>query len=210
MVDGALQLAIDTRLDKDGFNLREVGAAFGGVPWQGMVGNMVKRLTLAGGVPFTRVNLDPIVLDLDGTGLHLSGLDGSRAMVDTGGLQRRTGWVDGTSGNAVLVLGSETGAPEVVGLRSGDALASLGSMDTNADGVLDMADAGFMRLGAWRDMNGNGTMDAGEAVPLWAVGVRSLSLAFVAGEDVVSGNVVHGTLSFTHVHDILTGQHGHA
>lgn len=140
----------------------------------------------------------PLVLDLDGDGVRMSGLDAevSFALLDHRAVT--TGWIaggddallavdldgDGEIGSGRELFGEATGG------MAADGFVALARHDDNADGRIDHDDAVYSQLLAWRD-DGDGISAAAELVPLSELGIESLSLtaADVHIED-EHGNVV--------------------
>jgi len=75
----------------------------------------------------------------------------------------------------------------------------LAVYDTNPDGQLSSADAGFADFQVWQDANSNGVVDSGEMKSLAALGIASISLSSDGvGYSAAGGDVqVVGTGSFT-------------
>jgi hypothetical protein len=79
-----------------------------------------------------------------------------------------------------------------------EGFAALAQYDANGDGVIDANDPIYSQLRMWVDVNGNGTVDAGELETLQQAGVASISLAAVAQTgDTEAGNTITATGSFT-------------
>ncbi|MEO5353375.1 MAG: FG-GAP-like repeat-containing protein [Magnetococcus sp. XQGC-1] len=142
---------------------------------------------------------DPLVLDLDGHGIHLTDrAAGTRFDVNGDGVAERTGWVG--PGNGLLVLdqdgnGRIDGMQEVISERFApnvtSSLAALATLDSNHDGRVDAADADFARLQVWVDQNQDGLSTAQELHTLSRLGINGLGLA--ADRDhplTINGNAV--------------------
>lgn len=146
--------------------------------------------------------VDPLVLDLDGDGLELTGQSSYSPFFDYDGdgYGERGGWVDGDDGILVLDAnndGAVTDVGEMFGGPGQSGFAELASHDQNADGVINAADAVFSQLTVWRDLNQNRIVDAGEMVGLSELGITSISVGGTASTAVVNGNAVLATGSFT-------------
>lgn len=154
---------------------------------------------------------DPIVLDLDGDGVELVGLDGSDARFDFDGdgLAEETGWVgadDGllvfdANGDGVIDAADEVAFISYLAGAETD-LEGLAAFDTDGDGMLTEADAeggGFnwSQFQVWQDANQNGRSDAGELISLSAAGIVSIDLALNGDASEVDGNLIHNTSTFT-------------
>lgn len=148
----------------------------------------------------------PIVLDLNGDGIHLTSAQESGVKVDTTGDGHAvsTGWI--SSGDAFLAFDhSGTGtiqAKDIV--LAGDAPGAQtdmegaqGAYDSNHDGVLDATDAHFADFRLWQDANSDGKVDAGEVHSLADAGIASIGLVAERNDQEVDGNTVHRETTFT-------------
>lgn len=137
---------------------------------------------------------DPLVLDLEGDGLDL-GEAGEAATFDVNadGTLDKTGWVRGDdallvydrNGNGLLDDGSE-----LFGDQNGasNGFAELSKHDDNRDGRIDSKDSIFKALQLYRDLNGNGRVDAGELKNLSQSEIVSLDLRFLRETAKLNGN----------------------
>ncbi len=158
------------------------------------------------------LNIDPLVLDLDGDGVELTHfLDGSVYFdVDGDGTRERTGWVAGGDGllvhdrdaNGAIDDIRETfsefysGGPTPGGYAHG--LAALAALDTDRDGRFTSADADWTKVRVWRDSDRDGATDAGELLTLAQLGVTAIDVVGVAGGgEVVEGNEIQARSSLT-------------
>ncbi|MEI9425139.1 hypothetical protein O7A70_28665 [Mesorhizobium sp. Cs1299R1N1] len=124
---------------------------------------------------------DPLILDLNGDGIHLSPLDGSTVHFDFDGdgFAELTGWVSADDGILVRDVngnGVVDSASELFGSSTQDGFAVLETFDTNGDGKIDASDAVFSTLRVWRDLDQDGVADAGEMMTLAEAGIVSISL----------------------------------
>ena len=150
-------------------------------------------------------NVPPVVLDLNGDGVHfLSTAAGVTYDYDGDGVREATAWAAPDDGILVRDAngnGTVDGASEFV-FGSGDVtdLQALAAYDTNHDGVLSAADADFASFAVWQDANSNGVVDAGEMTSLTARGIASISLSSDGiAYSAAGGEVeVSGTGSFTY------------
>ncbi|PDS40425.1 hypothetical protein CO662_36420 [Rhizobium anhuiense] len=152
--------------------------------------------------PLVNVFRDPLVLDLDGDGVELTALAGSTTHFDYGqdGFAERTGWVSADDGILVRDAngnGTVDGAGELFGSATQDGFAVLETMDSNGDGRVDTADAGFQELYVWQDANQNGQADAGELKHLSDLGISSVSVIRQAVGSTNQGNTVGYEGTFT-------------
>ncbi len=113
--------------------------------------------------------VDPILLDLGGNGVRMTGIeDGVLFDTDHSGTLKRTGWADRQTGMLVLDDGSgqilDVGQmfSEYYGGQAGsnggpgqktfkDGFGALASVDANRDGVIDKTDAIWSQLKVWVD-----------------------------------------------------------
>jgi hypothetical protein len=158
-------------------------------------------------ITVTVINLagvSPIVLDLNGDGIQTTSMDltGGRFDLLNDGNPIPSGWLspeDGflaidTNGNGVIDDRSE-----LFGGAVGEGFAKLASFDSNADGVVDAADARFAELEIWQDKDGDHRTGAGELGSLVDFGIRSLSTSYVTAPELQNGNLLleRGTATLT-------------
>lgn len=126
----------------------------------------------------------PIALDLDGDGIELRSVEGSRiTTVEGDGTVTRMGWLgqdDGflaldRDGNGVI---DRIGEISFVGDKEGAKtdLEGLAAYDSNGDGKLDASDARWSEFKVWQDKNQDGFGAKSELVSLDKAGVTSISL----------------------------------
>ena len=143
----------------------------------------------------------PIALDLNGDGVIGFLATDAGATFDYGGGKVATAWVGPQDGILVRDANHDglVTANEIVFATSGSDLQGLAVYDSNGDGQLSAADAGFGDFGVWQDADSDGNVDAGELQSLTAVSIASISLSSdgvpysAAGGDVQ----VVGTGTFT-------------
>ncbi len=137
---------------------------------------------------------DPLVLDLNGDGLDL-GKAGEAAVFDVNGdgSLDKTGWVRGD--DALLVYDRNGNdrlddGRELFGDQNGatNGYAELAKYDANRDNRIDSKDSIFKALKLYRDLNGNGRVDAGEMSKLGQSGIASLDLKFLRESAQLNGN----------------------
>ncbi|WP_422368596.1 Ig-like domain-containing protein [Pelagibius sp.] len=140
---------------------------------------------VAGGLRVHNIKVAPIILDLDGDGVELVGLDETSAFFDiTGdGYRNRLAWAAADDG--ILAYdkqgdGEITDADEISFVDYVDGaqtdLEGLTHFDTNSDGVLDANDAEFESFGVWQDVDQDGVSDPGEFRSLSDMGIKSIEL----------------------------------
>ncbi len=154
-------------------------------------------VVLNGLAAMTTVNtfVDPLLLDLSGKGVGLTGIeDGVLFDVDHSGSLRRTGWADRQTGMLVHDDGSGQVSnisqlfSEYYGGNAGtagasgetpfkDGFAALASVDANADGVINAEDAIWAQLKVWVDGNHDGRADTGELKALQEHGISQIKFA---------------------------------
>ena len=128
--------------------------------------------------------ITPIVIDLDGNGIHTVARADSAGSFDLfgNGAAVKSGWI--SSGDGFLAVdingnGKIDGISELFGGNAkGAGFANLASYDSNHDGVVNSLDADFGKLMIWQDANGNHSTDAGELRTLAQAGVASLTVAY--------------------------------
>ncbi len=144
---------------------------------------------------------DPLIIDLDGDLNVVTALADSTAYfdLDNDGFAERTAWSSATdgflvrdlNGNGAIDAGSEMFGSGFVQLEAGsfeefgeDGFIELALLDSNGDGVISAADAGFNTLQVWIDANLDGVTDEGELRSLDEVGLVSVSLATFVSDHV--------------------------
>jgi Ca2+-binding RTX toxin-like protein len=177
-----------------------------GVPSGGTITNSVSKFTSSVSGAQSLLNIDPLVLDLDGDGAELISYDASIATfdVDNDGYIEATGWVGGDDALLVHDLNSDgvinditETISEYYGLSSGqeaiylDGLDALKTLDSNDDGVFDANDTAYGDLRVWQDANEDARTDAGELKTLAEMGITSIDLTReVVEREELEGNPV--------------------
>ncbi|MGF0337137.1 calcium-binding protein, partial [Ectopseudomonas toyotomiensis] len=144
--------------------------------------------------PDTNTNLNlanrtasPIVLDLDGDGIETFGAEG-RVLFDHDGDgdKHGSGWVgsdDGLlvldrNGNGTIDSGLELFGENTLlanGQKARDGFEAMKAVDANGDGKLDAGDAVWSDLRVWRDLNSDGISQGGELFTLDELGIKSIN-----------------------------------
>ncbi|MBU0832342.1 MAG: type I secretion C-terminal target domain-containing protein, partial [Alphaproteobacteria bacterium] len=149
--------------------------------------------------------VDPLVLDLEGDGFDLAGLDQAVMFdINADGHKDQIGWTskDGIlahdlNGNGVIDDGSEIFTPDFNGGKFESGIAALASLDSNGDGKIDNGDDAFSSLKIWVDANNNGVSDEGELSSLFDNGVASISLSAEAVGEQEDGQTIFAKGEFT-------------
>lgn len=134
----------------------------------------------------------PLVLDLKGDGIRLSG-PGTGVLfdLDDTGIAVRTGWVNrpddaflvrdinqnGRIDSGAELFGSATRLPN--GSRAANGFEALKALDANQDGAFTPEDPVWNEVNLWLDRNLNGLSEADEIVSLRSAGVVSIDLNYV-------------------------------
>ncbi|TDM08065.1 MAG: hypothetical protein C4K60_00650 [Ideonella sp. MAG2] len=147
--------------------------------------------------------ISPLVLDLDGNGVQTVDMaNGTYFDLKAEGQATRTGWTDGNdgflvrdlNGNGKIDDGQEMfgNATKIAadGTKAKDGFQALSSLDSNADGRVDAADAEFANLQVWVDADSDGQTDAGELKSLGELGIVTLNLSPAESADVQNGNLL--------------------
>ncbi|HEU0100104.1 MAG TPA: cadherin domain-containing protein [Allosphingosinicella sp.] len=152
------------------------------------------------------IDIDPIVLDLDGDGIELVDIAASAASfdMDGDGVRDDTGWVGSDDGLLVLDRdgnGAIEGISEI-SFRTPDGneaseLEGLMRFDTNANGFFDTGDQDFAKFQVWRDSDGDGVTDPGELKTLGEMGISMINLTrTLTGQQPGGANTVFSTSEY--------------
>jgi len=164
------------------------------------------------------LNIDPLVLDLDGDGVRLISYDDSQVIfdVDNDGMEERTGWVSGSDGilvhdknadgiiNNITETISEYYNPEDGSIAdeeekySIDGLDALKKLDSNGDNIFNSQDESWSDLKVWQDANEDGVTDEGELKTLSQAGILEIDLnREEAYKERDEGNVILSRSTYT-------------
>lgn len=151
----------------------------------------------------------PIMLDMNGDGIHTSALSaGMKFDINADGNQETIGWSDGK--DALLVhdinhdgqindgselFGSATTLSD--GSMAKDGYEALRDLDSNKDNVIDSQDTAYNELKLWIDANQDGKVDDGEMMSLKDAGVESMNLMTKNDVSTDNGNIIGLESSFT-------------
>jgi serine-aspartate repeat-containing protein C/D/E len=128
--------------------------------------------------------ITPILIDLDGNGIQTVGLAQAGGSFDLfgNGSPVVSGWAGRGDGFLAIDRNGNGRIDDITelfgGTQQGAGFAQLGSFDSNGDGQVNAADAGFDQLLVWRDGNGNHATEAGELMSLAQAGIASLGTGF--------------------------------
>ena len=173
-------------------------------------------LMQGGGIPqsiipnFTPTQYDPIILDIDGDGIEIVGLNaGVLFDHNADGVKTGTGCVGKDDGllvrdinnNGTIDTGRELFGDNTIlnnGQKAKDGFAAISDLDVNQDGKLNSSDAVFSSLRVWQDINQDGVSQSGELKTLSALGISSIntSASIKGGQNQNNGNVIIGSSSF--------------
>lgn len=155
---------------------------------------------------------DPVVLDLDGDGIELTGLGqtGANYDFDNDGYLEATGWIGGGDGLLAYDVDQDGNIDQAreLSLKMWDATATTDfdglrkHFDSNKDGVFDSRDSEFAKFRIWKDADSDGKVDSGELLTLAQAGIRAIDLkSYTSDFDVEKvkynfGNTIHGMAEF--------------
>ncbi len=128
--------------------------------------------------------ITPIVIDLNGDGIHTVSRSSSTGSFDLlgNGNPIQSGWLSGNDGFLVVDRNGNGRIDDISemfgGTAKGAGFAKLAAYDSNGDGVVNADDAGFADLRIWQDANGNHQTDAGELMTLAQAGVSGLKVGY--------------------------------
>ena len=148
-----------------------------------------------------RYSHSPVILDLDGDGVELLGIeegvtfDWNRDMV-----AESSGWVAADDGFLVydhnhdraVTRADELILKEYLPGATTD-LEGLTAFDSNNDGIFNKEDKAWSDFGVWQDKNSDGISDEGEFHTLDEAGIRDIELKSDGNEREIAGNTVFGS-----------------
>ena len=150
---------------------------------------------------YANVQISPLVLDLTGNGIQLTGLNGASPYFDltNDGFARRTGWVG--AGMGILTLDPNdaaiTNITQLFGNATTDGFQMLSKLDSNSDGKIDAKDSAFSSLRVWVDANRDATTQSGELFTLTQLGITSINLHTTRVNQTLAGNTISTVSSYT-------------
>ena len=159
---------------------------FTGLPWSVAINPTVNTNFLS--ARNFVIQSDPLVLDLDGDGLELTGASGAILFDhNADNIKTGSGWAardDGflvrdLNGNGTIDTGRELFGVDTI--KSNNTLATQGfdalrDLDSNADGQITSADAAYGQLKVWQDANQDGISQSTELKTLAQQGITRIGL----------------------------------
>ncbi|WP_432377511.1 SdrD B-like domain-containing protein [Duganella sp. P38] len=142
-------------------------------------------------------SITPIVIDLNGDGVHTISKDAFTGKFDLLGTGSaiQSGWISSSDGFLAVDHNGNGKIDDISelfgGVSKGSGFAKLADYDSNHDGVVDANDALFAELRIWRDANSNGVTDAGELMTLKDAGVASLTVSYTELPYLDANNNLH-------------------
>lgn len=126
----------------------------------------------------------PVGIDLDGDGIELRSVDGSRVtMVDAAGGLHRLGWLGQDDGFLALDRNGDgriDRLSEISFVQDKEGattdLEGLAGHDADGDGALTKADERWTEFRVWRDLNQDGISSKGELMTLEEAGIEGIEL----------------------------------
>jgi large repetitive protein len=180
------------------------------------IGSIINVSTRGGSTPYSAnmstlaANSTPIMLDLDGNGVHTISASSSNVVFDVNadGKSEHTAWSDGKDGFLVLDLnqnglienGSElfgNGTTLKDGTKAKDGYDALKQYDENHDNVIDVNDSIFAKLQIWVDKNKDGISTNDELQTLQNLDIKSLNLITDDSSKADNGNLLGLISSYT-------------
>ncbi|OAQ14248.1 hcalcium-binding protein [Bibersteinia trehalosi Y31] len=171
------------------------------------------------GVGYSRLPVDPLVLDLNGDGVRLVGYHEKPVLFDIdndGGSLEETGWLTAQDGFLVRDLNNNGKIDNMAEIfseyyagkagKNGESgekkyrngFEALKSLDSNKDGVFNNKDKDFNAVRVWQDKNHNGITDKGELLTLASLGISEINLNYEnAYGQLYDGNELLARGSFT-------------
>jgi hypothetical protein len=162
----------------------------------------------------TTGTVDPIVLDVGAPGISFTEVgNGVQFDINGDGIVDQVAWTaagDGflaldVNGSGSIDSGAELFSPYFAGGSYASGMAALATLDSNSDGVVDAADAGFGSLQLWQDVNNDGVSGAGELTRVADRGISGINVnAAPSATASINGQHVLAEGTFTN----SNGSHG--
>ena len=168
------------------------------------------QLLVAEPISFNQLT-SPLVLDLDGDGIHTLSLDQTSGLLfdlNADGSTESSGWISPSDaflaldrdGDGLITSGSElfgNATPLTSGSTAANGFTALAQLDGNTDGTLDALDAAYSSLLLWQDRNTDGLSQADELTGLSTAGIQSINLSYTTSSTLNNGNLIRETSSFS-------------
>jgi Ca2+-binding RTX toxin-like protein len=146
----------------------------------------------------------PLVLDLNGDGITLVGVDSAEAVffdVTGSGFARATAWTAGGDGFLAIDVngnGMIDDITELFGDQTGYAngFQALSVFDSNGDGQITAEDQQWNSLSVWIDANNNGWSDATELYSLDALIITAINLDYDEVDYLIEGSSIRQESTF--------------
>ena len=138
---------------------------------------------------------DPIVIDLNKDGLHLTQLNPALNFDhDSNDFKEATGWISNDdafltydkNGNGIIDDGSEMFGET----NAANGFEALKKFDDNKDGKIDENDAIWQKLSLWRDINSDAKTDEGELISIKDTDIKSIDLNYSNTHIASNGNTI--------------------
>lgn len=142
--------------------------------------------------------VDPIIIDLGGTGFQLTDAKdgvkfdfqgkGDKDLISWTAANWNGGWLaldrngNGKIDNGTELFGNVTPQPTPAKGALPNGFLALAVYDLSHDGVIDAKDPIFSKLVIWIDRNHNGISEPSELISLAQAGVKSISLNYAASQ----------------------------
>ena len=154
----------------------------------------------------------PLVLDISGTGIHLSELNEEGSVYwkhdPNSDFRHASGWINSGTGLLAVDWNSNDEIDdhsELFGSATEDGFTALAAYDTNADGVIDINDSIWADLRVWLDVNQNGYSESAELYTMSDLNITSINLGYTLTDYYIAGNHITHQSTFTmngQTHDI--------
>ena len=156
------------------------------------------------GITFEARRLDPLAIDLDGSGdIEELPADSVYFDIDGDGTEESVSWISGADGFLARDLNGNGEIDDINELfgASGDGFADLAALDDNGDGIIDAQDAAYNDLLVWQDRNEDGITQADELLSVADdLFIRELPVAPIDG---TLENVTEAAIGQLHIEDIF-------
>ena len=169
------------------------------------------------------IRRDPLAIDLDGNGIDTVGITATPILFDhnADGIRIGTGWVKANDawvvldrdGNGSIDSGRElfgvdtllSGTPGVDAVYATTGFQALAALNTNGDGLFNAADAAFVQIRLWQDLNQDGINQATELFTLAQKNIASIGLVpSTTSINLSNGNTITGQATVTRTNGTTT------